>query len=121
MGRVEGACSRDSDWSDDYEYRIQMSRMRFGIRSGPDARSFHADRRLLRAAEHAASKRLCDKPQQLVGEASFGEQAPCPLICIEGQRAGVIELLWRRLADRRIPVWQEDLLERLVEDMAIAR
>lgn len=31
------------------------------------------------------------------------------------------ELLWRRLADRRIPVWQEDLLERLVEDMATAR
>ena len=31
------------------------------------------------------------------------------------------EPLWRRLADRRIPVWQEDLLERSVEDMAIAR
>ena len=32
-----------------------------------------------------------------------------------------LELVWQRLADRRITVWQEDLLEWLVEDMVIAR
>jgi uncharacterized protein (TIGR02679 family) len=135
--------------------------------------------------------RTCEGPVVIRAvEASFGEQAPSPLICTEGQPsaacdallrqlarpvlhsgdfewgglrvAGVMrrryracpwrhgvadyeralarlperapaldaprgnapegfEPLWRRLADRRIPVWQEDLLERLVGDMATAR
>jgi uncharacterized protein (TIGR02679 family) len=31
------------------------------------------------------------------------------------------ESVWQRLVARRVPVWQEDLLELLVEDMAVAR
>jgi hypothetical protein len=52
--------------------------------------------------------------------ARLPERAPA-LDAPRGNAPEGFESLWRRLADRRIPVWQEDLLERLVEDMAMAR
>jgi uncharacterized protein (TIGR02679 family) len=48
------------------------------------------------------------------------ERAPA-LDAPRGNAPEGYEFLWRRLADRRIPVWQEDLLGRLMEDMATAR
>jgi uncharacterized protein (TIGR02679 family) len=52
--------------------------------------------------------------------ARLPERAPA-LDAPRGNAPDGFESLWQRLADRRIPVWQEDLLEWLVEDMTIAR